>query len=122
METTLEETKKLADYLKTESSAISRSHIYKSQARFKSPDTDQILKKLMKEFKELDKINSLVKYGIKYYNRYDFLPTLDILKKKAQAEKDITKKGSAEKILATLKLVIPYLEQKKKESYYSGTP
>ncbi|MBD3314872.1 MAG: hypothetical protein GF344_03735 [Chitinivibrionales bacterium] len=64
----------------------------------------------------------VIKYSIKDYRRYDFLPELYSLKKRIEGMADASEKSNWNRVLKSLEKTIPYLEQKKVEKAEIGLP
>jgi hypothetical protein len=87
--------------------------------RYHSADLDQKIRQI---FKGILNTDEFFYSCMKKFNRYDFLPDLYTLQTRLKNENNPLRKAAGEKILITLKEVIPYLEKKKAENAEIGLP
>ncbi|MDG5816655.1 hypothetical protein QA601_16275 [Chitinispirillales bacterium ANBcel5] len=90
--------------------------------RFKDDVFDHIIRNEIIEHFDSWTINYIVRQGIQFYNRHDFLPLLYSLQTELENETDVRKIEDAKRTLERLNEVIPYLEQKKAEGVKPGLP
>ncbi len=118
----LQQCVKLINLYDFENDYENRTIFLKSQVRYKSMKTDSIVNLEFKVGKSLKTLSIFIKYSLKDYNRYDFIPQLKALPKRVAELRTPDNEDYAEDILKELKTLIPYLEQKKKENAPIGLP
>jgi hypothetical protein len=115
---TLKQTLEIYTWLtKKSSGSITPVNIYITQVRFKTPQTDKNVVKGLEELKNSEHLYSLIEFGLKEFNRYDFIGNLQKLR-------TILKPGKKQdnENINLIEETIIYLEQKKSENAPIGLP